>query len=68
MCSDFSYPDFARMLHRLSMSANSDNKGLERVRNFPGSYSMHPAGLDEFVGGIDLTYLRDSLTNIILSP
>ena len=31
----------------------------------------HPAGLDGFVGCIDLTYLRDSLTNIrirILSP
>ena len=24
----------------------------------------HPAGLDGFVGCIDLTYLRDSLTNI----
>ena len=31
----------------------------------------HPAGLDGFVGCIDLTYLRDSLTNIrirVLSP
>ena len=31
----------------------------------------HPAGLDRFVGCIDLTYLRDSLTNIrirVLSP
>ena len=31
----------------------------------------HPAGLDGFVGCIDVTYLRDSLTNIrirVLSP
>ena len=45
--------------------------GIDVINSFFFLPGGHPAGLDGFVGCIDLTYLRDSLTNIrirVLSP